>query len=82
MRSTGRIMSMKNSNDTIRIRTRDLQAQCLNQLRHRLRRSVMVLCTLLLSAVYWCLVYLVVTDTLACHRCRGGNYRIAQLSER
>jgi len=28
-------MSMKNSNDTIGNRTRELEAKCLNQLRHR-----------------------------------------------
>jgi hypothetical protein len=33
--ATGRIMLMKNSNDTIGNRTRNLVAQCLNQLRHR-----------------------------------------------
>jgi len=33
--AAGRIMSMKNSNNTIGNQTRDLPAQCLNQLRHR-----------------------------------------------
>jgi len=33
--AAGRIMSMKNSIDSIRNRTRDLVAHCLNQLRHR-----------------------------------------------
>jgi len=33
--AAGRIMSMNNSSDTTENRTRDLPAQCLNQLRHR-----------------------------------------------
>ena len=39
--AAGKIMSMKNSNDTIGNRTRDLRlvAQRLNQLRHRVSQS-------------------------------------------
>jgi hypothetical protein len=38
--AAGRIMSMKNSSGTIGNRTRDLVAQCLNQLRHRVPRRL------------------------------------------